>query len=112
MAKLYGPCLVAAVLFLGFSDTHTDEDAILLGFVLIASGVLGLIFPRYFATTGIVLGLVMFVTETLVHYGILHAPWPSAPGIPWAPLVALVPALLGAGAGAGIRRIAARTASV
>lgn len=112
MAMLYWPCLAAAILSIGFTDTHTDETPVILGFLLIVSGVLGIAFPAQFVTTGLTMGIVLFVTETLVGYGVLHAPWPAVPGIHWAPLVGLIPALTGAGAGAAIRRVAAKTASV
>jgi hypothetical protein len=112
MRSLYWPFLAATILFIGFVDTHTDEDGIILGTVLILSGLLGMLFPRRFVFTWLIAGCVLFVTETLVRYGLLHAPWPSSPGFSWAPLVALVPALLGAGAGVGIRRLAAGSPSV
>jgi hypothetical protein len=112
MTGFYWPCLVTAALLIGFVDTHTDETPIILGILLILSGSLGLVFPKQFLITWLVTGCVLFVTETLVAYGVLHAPWPTHPGVPWPTLVGLVPALVGSGAGAGIRRLAARTASV
>jgi hypothetical protein len=112
MTRLYAPFLVAAILSIGFVDTHTDETPVILGVLLILSGALGLAFPRQFPITWLVTGCVLFVTETLAGYGILHAPWPTQPGVPWATLVGLVPALVGAGVGSGLRRLAARTVSV
>ncbi len=112
MTEFYGPCLAAAALSIGFVDTHTDETPIILGILLILSGALGFAFPKQFFVTWLVTGCVLFVTETLVGYGVLQAPWPTGPGVPWPTLVGLIPALVGAGTGAGIRRLAARTASV
>jgi hypothetical protein len=112
MTRFYWPCLMAAVLLIAFVDTHTDETPIILGIVVILSGALGLAFPRQFLITWLVTGCVLFVTETLVGFGVLHAPWPTKPGVPWPTLVGLIPALIGAGVGAGIRRLAARTVSV
>jgi hypothetical protein len=112
MSKTYWLCLAVAVLCIGFVDTHTDETPIILGILLILSGTLGLVFPKRFLATWLVTGFVPFVTESLVGVGVLHAPWPAGPGISWPSLVALVPALVGAGAGFGIRKLAARTASV
>jgi hypothetical protein len=108
MTRFYAPFLVAAILSIGFVDTHTDETPIILGIVLILSGALGLAFPRQFLTTWLVTGCVLFVTETLVGYGILHAPWPTQPGLPWPTLVGLVAALVGAGVGSGLRKLADR----
>ena len=112
MTRLYAPFLAAAILAIGFVDTHTDETPIILGILLILSGALGLAFPRQFLVTWLATGCVLLVSETLVASGILHAPWPTRPGVPWPTLVGLVPALVGAGVGAGVRRLAARTASV
>jgi hypothetical protein len=112
MTRFYAPFLVAAILSIGFVDTHTDETPIILGILLILSGALGLAFPRQFVITSLVTGCVLFVTETLVGYGFLHAPWPTRHAVPWPTLVGLVPALVGAGVGAGLRRLAARTVSV
>jgi hypothetical protein len=112
MTRFYAPFLVAAVLSIAFVDTHTDEAPFILGILLILSGALGLAFPRQFAITWLVTGCVLFFTETLVGYGFLHAPWPTQAGVPWPTLVGLVPALVGAGAGAGLRRLAARSVSV
>ena len=106
MSKLYWPCLIAAAFFIGWCDTHTDEIPIVLGFVLIICGALGLLWPQYFLLTGIVVGLSVFAAETLVNFGVLRAPYPSKPGLPWPALLALIPAMVGAAAGAGIRRMA------
>ena len=100
------------MLSVGFVDTHTDETPIILAILLILSGALGLAFPRQFPITWLATGCVLFVTEMLVRFGILHAPWPTQPGLPWPALVGFIPALVGAGAGAGIRRLAAGTVSV
>jgi hypothetical protein len=112
MTRFYAPFLVAAILAIGFVDTHTDETPIILGILLILSGALGVAFPRRFLTTWLVMGCVLFVTETLVGYGVLRAPWPAQPGVPWPTLVGFVPALIGSGVGSGFRRLAARTVSV
>jgi len=105
MDKLYWPCLIASTLFIGWCDTHTNEIPVVLGFVLIISGALGLLWPQYFLITGVVIGLSLFMAETLVNFGALRAPYPAKPGLPWPALLALIPAMVGAAAGAGIRRM-------
>ncbi len=105
MSKLYLPCLIAAALFIAWCDIHTDEIPVVLGFVLIVCGALGLLWPQYFLISGLVVGLSMFVTETLVNFGALRAPYPAKSGFPWPALLALVPAMIGAVAGAGVRRM-------
>ena len=110
MDKLYWPCLIASALFIGWCDTHTDETPIVLGFVLIVSGALGLLWPRYFLITGVVVGLSVFAAETLVNFGALRAPYPAKSGFAWPALVAVIPAMAGAAAGAGIRRMSAARA--
>jgi hypothetical protein len=105
MDKLYWPCLIAAAVFIGWCDTHTDEITLVLGFVLIVCGALGLLWPQYFLISGIVVGLSLFATESLVNLGLLNARYPERGGIPWPALLALIPAMIGAAAGAGIRRM-------
>ena len=104
MRVLYWPCLRAAAAFLVWAHTHTDEIPVVLGFVLIAGGILGAAFPKPFAVTVLVLGAALFCAETLVHFGVLRAPYPPSAGLPWVALVGYVPAILGVGVGAGLRR--------
>jgi len=104
MQKSYIPLLVISALFLGWAHTHTDEIPIVLGIILIVSGVIGLLFPRYAVISALVLGPAIFCAETLVHFHVLSAPYPPSPGIPWVALIGFVPAGVGVAAGAVIRR--------
>jgi len=106
MRIVYWPCLLAASAFLVWAHTHTDELPIVLGFVLITGAILGAVFPRQFPATALVIGAAVFVAETLVHFSVLRAPYPPSMGLPWVALVAYVPAILGVGLGAGLRRLA------
>ena len=104
MQKFYVPLLVISALFLGWAHTHTDVIPIVLGFILIVSGVLGLLFPKHAVISVLVLGPAIFCAETLVHFHVLQAPYPPSSGIPWAGLLGFVPAIAGAAAGAVVRR--------
>jgi hypothetical protein len=99
---------IAAALFVGWAHCHTDELPIVLGFVLILGCVLGAISPGHFLVSWAIIGAPMFITETLVHYRVIDAPYPPSAGIPFVALVAYVPALIGVSLGAGGRRLAAR----
>ncbi|MDE3197917.1 MAG: hypothetical protein KGN84_16330, partial [Acidobacteriota bacterium] len=100
MQKLYFPVLVASALFLGWAHVHTDEVPIVLGLVLIVSGALGFLYPKQAVLSALVLGPVIFCAETLVYLGVLRAPFPQPHALPWAALVALVPAAVGVAVGA------------
>ncbi|MES1258148.1 MAG: hypothetical protein ABUS51_06950 [Acidobacteriota bacterium] len=106
MKWLYCFVLLAADAFLVWADTHTDELPIVLGFVVLSAAILGAAFPGHVPVTALVVGAAIFIAETLVHFSVLHAPYPPAAGLPWAALVAYVPAILGVGLGAGFRRLA------
>jgi hypothetical protein len=106
MKVLYWPCLTLAAGFLVWAHTHTDELPIVLSFVLIASALLAALFPDKYLVTGLVAGASLFVAETLVHFSILRAPYPASAGLPWVALFGYVPAILGAGIGVGVRRMA------
>jgi hypothetical protein len=104
MQKFYIPLLLISALFLGWAHTHTDEIPIVLGIVLIVSGVVGILFPRHAVISILVLGPAIFCAETLVHFGVLRAPYPPSNGLPWAALAGFVPAAIGVGVGAMVRR--------
>src|SRR5712664_2938306 len=105
MKLVYLLCLIAMVAFLIWAHTHTDELPIVLGFVLITSGVLAAVFPREFLWTGIAAGGSLFIAETLVYFSVLHAPYPVSRGLPWVALFGYVPAAIGVGIGIAARRI-------
>jgi hypothetical protein len=84
--------------------SHTDEIPIVLGFVLIASALLAVVFPRRFIISAAIIGVCLFVAETLVHYSALHAPYSAGTDLPWMALVGYVPAVLGTAFGVGVRR--------
>jgi hypothetical protein len=103
-AAILGP------LFLGWAHVHTDEIPVVLGFVLIVSAVLGALEPSRFLVSWAVAGAPLFVAETLVHFGMIGAPYPPSAGLPFVALVAYVPAAIGVAAGAGVRRMTGKAA--
>lgn len=104
MRLAYWFCLAAAAFFLIWAHTHTDELPIVLGLVLIASLMLCGCFPQRAILSGAVLGAMLFVAETLVHFSFLSAPYPASAGIPWVALFGYVPAFIGGVAGVGAHR--------
>ena len=103
MKYLYPLSLLVAAVFLIWVHTHTDELPIVLGLVLLSAGGVAAAFPKRFLTTLLVLGATLFIAETLVHFGLLQAPYAASTGLPWVALVAYVPAAIGAGLGRLIR---------
>ncbi len=105
MKLAYWMAALCSAGFISFAHCHTDELPIVLGSVLILACLLGALSPRHFFATLLLTGTPMFLTETMVHYGLITAPYPPGSGIPFVALVALVPAVLGTAAGAGMRRL-------
>lgn len=99
------PSVFAAAIFIGWAHSRTDEVPVVLGFVLLLSAILGLIFPSRPWLTGIITGIPPFFVETLVHFGVIHAPYPASEALPWAALLGLVPGLGGALFGSAIRHL-------
>ena len=98
-------CVLGGAFFIGWSDAHTDEIPVVLGFALIVSAALGLAFPRLPWVTGLFVGIAPFFVETLAHLAIVHVPYKPSPGIPWAALLGLIPAMGGVMFGAAIRNL-------
>ena len=98
-------CVLTGAVFIGWSHAHTDEIPVVLGFVLILGAVLGLIFPRMPWATGFLVGIPVFVVETLLHFHLIHAPYRASVGIPWPALLGLVPGLGGALFGSAVRHL-------
>lgn len=98
-------CVLAGAAFIGWTHDHTDEVPVVLGFVLIISGVAGLVFPAKPWLTGFLLGAPVFLVETFVHFGVIGAPYPPSTGLPWAALVAFVPSMGGAFFGSAMRHL-------
>jgi hypothetical protein len=98
-------CVLIGAGFIGWSHAHTDEIPVVLGFILILSAILGGVFPRRPWLTGLLMGVPPFVVETLVHYGLVRAPYPPSAGLPWAALFAFVPAFGGAFFGSAVRHL-------
>ncbi|HXE64245.1 MAG TPA: hypothetical protein VN519_11940 [Bryobacteraceae bacterium] len=105
MRRAHWPAVFAAAIFIGWAHSHTDEIPVVLGFVLLLSAILGLAFPSRPWLTGLIVGLPPFLVETLVHFGVIHAPYPASKGIPWAALLGLVPGIGGALFGSAIRHL-------
>jgi uncharacterized membrane protein SirB2 len=98
-------CIIPAAVFVGFTHDHTDEIPVVLGIVLILSAILGLAFPQKPWLTGFLLGIPVFIVETMVHLQWLTAPYPPSAGIPWVALFGLVPAMGGAMFGSAVRHL-------
>src|SRR5580704_13657356 len=98
-------CVLTGAAFIGWTDAHTDEIPVVLGFVLILSSLLGVCFPQRPWLTGFLLGAPVFTVETLVHFYLVRAPYPRSAGIPWAALAAFVPAMGGAFFGSVVRNL-------
>jgi len=98
-------CVFAGALFIGWSHAHTDEIPVVLGFILILSSLLGGVFPRRPWLTGFLMGAPPFIVETLLHFGMIRAPYPASSGLPWAALFAFVPAMGGAFFGSAVRHL-------
>ena len=105
MTWLYWITAVCGATFLGWAHCHTDEIPIVLGFVIIVGAVLGAISPRRFALSWAITGAPVPIVETLVHFSLIHAPYPPGEGLPFVALIAYVPAAIGVALGAGARRM-------
>jgi hypothetical protein len=60
-----------------WTDTHTDELTVLPGFPVVFSIIPGAAFSRYFLVTWLILGAAVPISETLVHFPVLPAPYPA-----------------------------------
>lgn len=98
-------CVLAGAGFVGWSHAHTDEIPVVLGFVLIISAILSGIFPRWPWMTGFLMGAPPFVVETLAHFYLIRVPYGRSAGLPWAALVAFIPAMGGAFFGSAVRHL-------
>jgi hypothetical protein len=74
-----------AAAFIGWSHARTDEIPVVLGFILIVSAVVAGVFPQRHWFTRFFIGAPVFLVETFVHFGVIHAPYPPSKGLPWAP---------------------------
>jgi hypothetical protein len=102
-------CVAISATFIGWSQDHTDEIPVVLGFILILSAILGGVFPRRPWLTGFLMGIPPFIVETLVHFAVIKAPYPASINMPWPALFAFVPAMGGAFFGSAIRRLNKQT---
>jgi hypothetical protein len=98
-------CVLAGAGLIGWTDAHTDEIPVVLGFSLILSAILAVVFPRRAWLTGLLMGAPPFVVETLAHFGAIHVPYRPSAGIPWAALLGFVPAMGGALFGSAVRHL-------
>lgn len=97
--------MLAASAFIFWAHANTDEIPVVLGFVLILSAILGLIFPAKPWLTGFLLGIPPFLVELLAHFGAIATPYKPSTGIPWPALLGLIPAFGGALFGSAIRHL-------
>lgn len=98
-------CVLGGAFFIAWSDAHTDEIPVVLGFALVVSALLGLAFPRLPWVTALLVGIQPFFIETLAHWSIVHTPYKPSAGIPWAALLGLIPAMGGVMFGSAIRNL-------
>jgi uncharacterized membrane protein YhhN len=98
-------CVLACAVFVGWSDAHTDEIPVVLGFVLLLSAILGGIFPRQPWLTGFLMGAPMFLVETLAHFSVIRVPYTPSAGLPWPALLGFIPAMGGAFFGSAVRHL-------
>lgn len=98
-------CVVISACLIAWAHDHTDEVPVVLGLILILSAILGGVFPRRPWLTGFLMGVSPFIVETLLHYGLIRAPYPASSGLPWAALFAFVPAFGGAFFGSAVRSL-------
>ena len=105
MKPLQWVCVLAGSVFIGWSHAHTDEIPVVLGIVLILSTILGLIFPAKPWLAALLLGAPLFFVETLVHFSLVHAPYPPSIGLPWPALTGFVPAFGGSFFGSAVRNL-------
>jgi uncharacterized membrane protein YhhN len=98
-------CVLGGAFFIAWSDAHTDEIPVVLGFALVVSAVLGIAFPRLPWVTGFLIGIQPFFVEMLAHLLIVHTPYKPSAGIPWPALLGLIPAMGGVFFGSAIRNL-------
>ena len=91
-----------------FFEWHTDEVTVVLAALITSSAILGYLKPAWFVAVGVALG----ATLSLAHLSTIATGWipryevrpPSLMGA-LSLAVLIIPAVIGAGAGAGLRRI-------
>ena len=102
----FGTLLVAFLLAIGFLNTHTDELLVVVPVVAVAATVLGLAQPRAAWRWGLLVGLAVPGSQVVAHLLGLPVPYPNEWRDLAAPFVVIVPALIGAYVGSGIRTLA------
>jgi hypothetical protein len=104
-------CVLGSAVFVGWSDAHTDEIPVVLGFVLLLSAILGGAFPRRPWLTGFLMGAPMFLVETLAHFLVIRVPYTPSAGLPWPALLGFIPAMGGAFFGSAVRHLNRHTST-
>jgi hypothetical protein len=112
MKRAYWFAVIFCAGFLGWAHCHTDEIPVVFGFVIIAGAILGALSPRRAVVSWALVGAPILVAEILVHYSLVHAPYPATPlkNLPLIALVVYVVAAIGVALGAGARKIAGTAA--
>ena len=107
MKTLYWTTAVCGAGFLGWAHCHTDEIPVVLGFVIIVGALLGALAPCKAIVSWLIVGAPIPIVEILVHYSLIHAPYPAAPlkDLPLITLVVYVVAAIGVALGAGARKM-------
>ena len=86
----------------GYVDMHNDEVQAAVLVVLVSTFALGLAQPRHAWRWALLVGPGVFLMYLLAGLFGYVSRAPAEPG-PWATLIALIPALIGAYTGAGVR---------
>lgn len=105
--------VVSAFALIVFFEWRTDEETITLAVIVASAAVCGFVRPRLFWVAGIVLGVAVAaadVTMGLTGWLPRYAAKPPTLGGSISLVVLAVPSLIGAAIGAGIGRLAHRSA--
>jgi hypothetical protein len=97
---------IVFVLFTGYLNTHTDELLVLVPWVVVATTTLGIAQPRWPWRWALLIGLAVPFSLVLFYLLGLRVPYPNNPGDIAMSFLVIVPAFVGAYAGAGVRRLA------
>lgn len=103
-SPLLGLLAIGLGLAAGYVDMHNDEVQATVLVVLVSTFALGLAQPRHAWRWALLVGPGVFLMYVLAGVFGFAPRAPAEPG-PWATLIALIPALFGTYAGAGVRLV-------
>ncbi|HLZ10568.1 MAG TPA: hypothetical protein VKT80_18425 [Chloroflexota bacterium] len=96
---------IVFAIFTGYLNTHTDELLVLIPWVVVATIALGIAQPRWPWVWALLIGLSVPLSLVLFYLLRLPVPYPNNPSDILTSFVVIVPALIGAYIGAGVRRL-------